>query len=322
MAREKRTAALLLVGTSVLWGPAFVSVPKSLRPPVLVLPGFANDAQDYKDGELAASGGPAVTPDGGLAGRLRRRGFEKVEVLPVARADWLRVAGALFNDDFRAGRAPPETAFGWYLDRLDEWVDKVAQSTGQRVLLMGHSAGGWLARAGLGRKDQALATRTRALVSLGAPHRAPPTEPPGDDQTKGALTYVDANYPGAFLQRQGVEYVTVAGSAVIGDSSAERGTPEREAAISYERLVGRGEVVGDGIVALGSAHLEGATQVTLPGVRHSIGTPTQWYGAEEVIDRWLPEVTLALARQEVAGMFRGIASLPLQETEAVATSIG
>lgn len=271
------------------------------RPPVLVLPGFGNDAEDYGDGELAPSGREGG--DGGLAARLQRRGFESVEVLPVARADWLRVAAALFDEDFRAGNAPPETAFGWYLDRLEEAAEQAHAAHGERVLLLAHSAGGWLARAALGRSPE-LAARTRALVTLGSPHRAPPSEPPGDDQTRGALRYVDERFPGAFFQDRGIDYVTVAGAAVQGVGDFDRGTREKEAWISYRRLVGRGDVPGDGIVPLENAHLEGALQVTLPDAKHSIGTPEEWYGADTVIDQWLPQVTFRLALQSALGALR------------------
>jgi len=271
------------------------------RPPVLVLPGFGNDSGDYLDVE------PTVTDrehgTGGLVTRLQNRGFHSVEVLPVARADWLRVAAALLDEDFRAGTAPPDTAFGWYLDRVEEALERAHTAHGERVLLLAHSAGGWLARAALGRRPD-LAARTRALVTLGSPHRAPPTEPPGEDQTRGALSYVDDRYPGAFFQDQGVDYVTVAGGAVQGEGAFERGTREKEAWISYQRLVGRGDVRGDGIVPLESAHLDGALQVTLPDATHSIGTPEEWYGAEPVIDKWLPQVTFRLALQSALGALR------------------
>eukprot|EP00444_Apocalathium_aciculiferum_P003184 CAMPEP_0183392610 /NCGR_PEP_ID=MMETSP0370-20130417/7300_1 /TAXON_ID=268820 /ORGANISM="Peridinium aciculiferum, Strain PAER-2" /LENGTH=301 /DNA_ID=CAMNT_0025572595 /DNA_START=65 /DNA_END=966 /DNA_ORIENTATION=+ len=301
MPRAKRTCirlALLVLAASLSRAflgrtvAAFITLPKA-RPPVLVLPGFGNAAEDYGEGELISTG--EVVADGGLVGRLQRRGFESVEVLPVARADWLRILGGLWDEDFRAGSAPPDTAFGWYLDRVDESVKQATSRTGQRVMLLAHSAGGWLGRAALGRRSAALSENVRAVVSLGSPHR----RPEADDQTRGALKFVDDNYPGAFLKSRGVEYVTVAGSAVLGDEAASQGTPERQAWVSYERLVGRGDVPGDGIVPCDNAHLDGATQITLPNVRHSIGTPKSWYGADAVIDEWLPQVTFALARQDL-----------------------
>lgn len=292
------------------------------RPPVLILPGFGNDSNDYDNGEppdpkftksvivkvlsdtsfvLGQDKQELVEEKGdpGLMSRLKRRGFDCVDILPVDRPEWLKVFGGLLDSDFRSGIAPPDTAFGWYLDRVDQEVERISQTTGERVLLLGHSAGGWLARAALGRNPK-LIDQTRALVTLGAPHTL---DPQGEDQTQGALRYVERQYPGAFLKGRGIEYVTVAGSAVLGKDEFSRGTSEKEAFISYERLAGRGNVSGDGIVPLSSAHLEGATQITLPEAKHSIGTPSEWYGADDVIDKWLPKVTSRLAVQSLAARF-------------------
>lgn len=45
---------------------------------------------------------------------------------------------------------------------------------------------------------------------------------------------------------------------------------------------------------LAFAHLEGAQQITLDGVFHSIDKPEEWYGAEEVVDSWLGTVVKEL----------------------------
>lgn len=42
------------------------------------------------------------------------------------------------------------------------------------------------------------------------------------------------------------------------------------------------------------AHLEGAEQVTLDGVFHSVDKPDEWYGSEAVVDRWLAAVAREL----------------------------
>lgn len=42
------------------------------------------------------------------------------------------------------------------------------------------------------------------------------------------------------------------------------------------------------------AHLEGAEQVTLDGVFHSVDKPDDWYGSEAVVDRWLGTVAQEL----------------------------
>jgi len=65
-----------------------------------------------------------------------------------------------------------------------------------------------------------------------------------------------------------------------------------------EQVCGEGlGVEGDGVVPLCSAHLEGAVQLTLDGVMHSmsrIGTfddaapdHLHWYGSGRVVDAWL-----------------------------------
>lgn len=48
--------------------------------------------------------------------------------------------------------------------------------------------------------------------------------------------------------------------------------------------------MGDGVVPLESAHLDGAKQITLQNVFHSINAPTAWYGSEGCVDMWLRKV--------------------------------
>jgi hypothetical protein len=286
------TMALTLPGT------------KLPTPPVVILPGFGNADIDY------------VTPLGadesvGLKACLEKRGFDTVEVVPVDRADWLRVAGGLLDADFRAGEGTPDgRAFGWYLERTGEAVRKAkanaaaAGDTDARVLLVGHSAGGWLARAALGdgTPESSLA-RINAkedvcgLVTLGTPHMPPPEDT--EDSTRGVLRYVDKRYPGAALD--GLAYVTVAGSAVTADKDAARGSLERVAANSYPLVSGPAAAeggVGDSIVPLEAAHLPGAgvQRITLEEATHSIGSPESWYGSDAVVDDWLPQAQKAVAK--------------------------
>lgn len=87
--------------------------------------------------------------------------------------------------------------------------------------------------------------------------------------------------------------MSVAGDYVSGDSQG--GKKERLACDSYRTVCGKGDGVrGDGVVPLEYALLDGAREVSLDGVLHSIneaGTtePTDnWYGSEQVVDRWMP----------------------------------
>ena len=282
-----------------------------IRPPVVILPGFGNADVDY------------VTPLGqpeekGLRAALRRRGFDDVSIVPLPRWEWIRVAGGLADPAFwSCSQRPDGLAYGWYVARARETIDAACARSG-RALVLGHSAGGWLARATLGDGGAWPARdRVRGLVTLGAPHFPPPEGSP-PCATRGALAYLDANLPGAFLD--GVAYVTVAGSAIAGSREppgdydpllpsrellagpteadelyARRGegSAARVAYTNYVALGGDGAATGDGVIPVACAHLEGATQLTLDDVLHSIneaGTalPTErWYGSEAVIDRWL-----------------------------------
>ena len=81
--------------------------------------------------------------------------------------------------------------------------------------------------------------------------------------TRGALTWTDKNLPGAFLAEKGVHYVTVASDLIKGSEFAENGTPAKAAYNSYRLVCGTGDVPGDGVVPLQSAHLPEAAQITM-----------------------------------------------------------
>merc|ERR1711920_431798 len=97
-------------------------------------------------------------------------------------------------------------------------------------------------------------------------------------------------------------YVTVAGDATVGEQRQgnvpileliQSPSPESTAFNSYKMVCGVGNVTGDGVVPLQSAHLWGARQLTLKGCDHSInvaGTTTpsdSSYLCEAFIDDWL-----------------------------------
>ena len=310
--------------------------------PVVICPGFGNDSIDYDT--------PLQQPsDVGLKSVLTRRGFDSSQIytVPVKRSDWVRVAGGLFDvPDFYLGTAKPTGfGYGWYVRRLKEIVDLAyEESGGEKVILIGHSAGGWLARAALGdgswsensnnndddgesaggKEVIRTSDRVRCLVTIGSIHMVPEQE--STCVTRGALKYTDANYPGAFLKNEGIGYVSVGGSAIIGDDTKEdndiekkiknedgellisevddlykrrgEGNANRVAFSSYKAVAGNGNgnLIGDGVVPLPWTQLEGSKQIVLQNVLHSIneaGTtqPTdRWYGSENVVDRWLPAV--------------------------------
>jgi len=273
--------------------------------PVVICPGFGNDSIDYDT--------PLEQPkEVGLKSVLARRGFnaERIYTVPVKRGDWIKVAGGLLDiPNFYNGNAlPTGLGYGWYIKRLKESVDLAyEESGGEKVMLLGHSAGGWLARAALGDgtwcEEQSILTneRVNCLVTMGAIHKIPLDE--SSCVTRGALKNTDLAYPGAFLQKsQGIPYFSLGGAAVEGDNTVDkndkgfRAKAARVAYTSYEAVSGIGNQIGDGVVPFEWTQLDGSKQIRLDGVVHSIneaGTtiPTdRWYGSEGVIDRWLPDV--------------------------------
>mmetsp|Transcript_59598 Transcript_59598/g.116932 ORF Transcript_59598/g.116932 Transcript_59598/m.116932 type:complete len:378 (-) Transcript_59598:56-1189(-) len=227
---RRASLLLLLAGTPVVQ--AFC--------PVVICPGFGNDSLDYDT--------PFDQPaEVGLKSVLARRGFDPSQIytVPVQRRDWFRVAGGLLDfPDFYLGTAKPTgRGYGWYVKRVKATVDLAYEqqplrrgqdggggtdNANKKVLVIGHSAGGWLARAAMadgawsegdgaaGGNVVRTSDRVGCLVTMGAIHRVP--EDASTCVTRGALRYTDQTYPGAFLKDEGVGYVSVGGAAITGDA--------------------------------------------------------------------------------------------------------
>lgn len=270
-------------------------------PPFVVLPGFGNAAVDY----ISPLGQPEEV---GLAAALQRRGVNLVEVVPIDRSNWLNVLRGVLDINFLKGDAQPDgPAFDWYLQLARATVEGAVEALQQessdidaRVVLLGHSAGGWLARA-LCLDEEWAKKHVRGIVSVGAPQLGPPPDVP--DQVRGTVTNLNLRAPGAHLPAP-FFYVTVASGRIMGTLDAPPGSAEKTAYNSYQMVCGDGAVAGDGIVPLSSAHLDGATQITLDCF-HSIAEPgtakptDNWYAAEPVIDQWLGAVANELRWQRV-----------------------
>ncbi|MEN9229203.1 MAG: alpha/beta fold hydrolase [Gloeomargarita sp. HHBFW_bins_205] len=219
--------------------------------PAVLLPGYLAGCQPY--GELV---------------RLARDFGVDMHVVPLRWWDWLPTLG---------GR--PVTPI---LAALDATVRQVQQQyNGQRITLIGHSAGGWIGRIYLGEtpyEGRVWAGRERidCIVTLGTPHTSQ------ERWTRRNLAFVNTAYPGAYYPD--IQYICIAGQAV-------QGRPWTFTYESYRLTVGRGDVWGDGITPVTAAHLEGAVNLTLLGVWHSPRSPGPWYGSPAVLLQWLPLVT-------------------------------
>lgn len=262
----------------------------SINARVVVLPGFGNAAVDYV--------APLSQPEEvGLKACLERRGMT-VDVLSVERTDWIKVfSRGLTDRTFLRGSADWDTkAYDWYLDRARDLVasskPSSRDSSSPPLVLVAHSAGGWLARA-LFRRYPELEDDVAAVVTLGSPHYPPRNF---ECATRGVLSA---------LQRADVErgppktkFVTVGGDAV---DATDPFTID-----SYTRVSGQGSkfICGDGVVPLNAAHTDfSAAKLTLNAVLHSINQPNTnkptdaWYGAESRVDDWLPVLKTVLSKQ-------------------------
>lgn len=174
----------------------------------LVLPGFLFSSRQYTD----------------LLAELRGLGYD-AEVVPMAFSDWLPVlAGG---------------SFSWYLDRADAALAALAARSGGRVALVGHSAGGWLARLLMGGEPYQGVRYGRqglvsSLVTLGTPHNSveqypfgraeealelPPASgggaPPPAGATTSSLQFCNHFYPSS-SSFPDVRLACVCGDAVRG----------------------------------------------------------------------------------------------------------
>ncbi|KAG2487577.1 hypothetical protein HYH03_013856 [Edaphochlamys debaryana] len=111
-------------------------------PPIVILPGFGNASTDYTQ--------PFGNEEAAIATRLAVRGWRPF-VVPVERKEWFGVAKALLTLRFWRGQLTTDPGYTWYLEKVAATVERARRETGSaQVVLVGHSAGGWLGRAYLG----------------------------------------------------------------------------------------------------------------------------------------------------------------------------
>ena len=177
--------------------------------------------------------------------------------------------------------------YGQLVFEVATTVDKaLLESDSDKAVLVGHSAGGILARVYIGGdppyggRRYAGHRRISHLITLGTPHNAP---------KRGRLApiaEVNELFPGALHEAKGLRYLCVAGAAVDGAASSK-------ARKRYERFVEDGRVKGDGEVPVESALLSGAEFLVLDDLHHGrlhSWRKGRWYGSDrETVERWWPE---------------------------------
>ncbi|KAF9605368.1 hypothetical protein IFM89_016921 [Coptis chinensis] len=183
--------------------------------PAIILPGLGNNSSDYQNLQLT----------------LKHYGVPTV-VAKVSRIDWLRNAAGLADPKYWQGILRPRPVLDWYLKRIDAAVSeaKLLAKDGS-ISLIGHSAGGWLARVYM---EEYGLSHISLLLTLGTPHKPPPKGLPGViDQTRGLLDYVERYCARAVYTPQ-LKYVCVAGRYIQGARFFDNSKPSSTIVVSLE----------------------------------------------------------------------------------------
>lgn len=246
-----------------------------MNEPIVLIGGFGSHWTDYR---------PAARM---LANISRRRVF----IAGITRVTW--VLGGLSN-------------YSVLVDRAHAAINHALQATGaERVIVVGHSAGGVVGRAYLGDKTVKPHQnvyhgydRVSRLIMVGSPLVAVGDVP---RRAMQAASWVDQAYPGAYFADKGVEYMVVRGKYIEGKLD---GSPrQREAYFNYRFISDWGSQWGDGVVPLSLSQLDGAATLELEGVAHSPGWPRWFFGDVDTIRSWWSYFDLGdaptLGRQEM-----------------------
>ncbi|CAN5723172.1 lipase [soil metagenome] len=219
--------------------------------PIIIVGGVTSWPRDYRE----------------FADILREISGSEVYVVPLTPLDWL-------SGYFRG--------FGQLVFQIATTVDQaLLRSESDKVVLVGHSAGGIASRVYIGGdppyggRRYSGHRRVSHLITLGSPHAVTGTQSPAP------IHQVNELFPGALHAEAGLEYLSVAGSA-------EDGKESRKARKRYKRFVEDGAVPGDGAVPTEVARLPGTEHKILDGIYHNkhLG---RWYGSEpQTVERWLP----------------------------------
>ena len=261
-----------------------------------------------------------------LLGSIREEASEDVEIVatattPLSRNDWIKVARQLPTKSFLEADLSVPVTLDWYFQAIEDGVADLLSRGGcdTDILIVGHSIGGWVARAYLGGLSgsstavyRTARDRITGLLTLGTPHSSP--EGALVDQTRGLLRAIESseNCSPRSLAERGVR-ITCVGSSGVGGGIVPKNLEEVVAAASYLPLTGKLGQRGDGITPIDLAFLdEPARRVeierceltdspvshahVLPtpwnlwdGSAASIGLPKDvvWYGSPGVLRQWI-----------------------------------
>ena len=226
---------------------------KYFNQPVIILGGFFIDSNAYKE----------------MSAYIRSRTNNKVVIVPVRKLEWLCT----------------NWSFGWQiiLDRVAKIVRELsAESSSNRVTLIGHSSGGMILRLFLSDlifngKIYNGKENANCLITLGSPNQA--------KRATYLRNLVSSSLPGSFYSDK-VNYISVAGELDLNGNIASK-TSLRLSKTSYRALNGDGNVTGDGLVPIDSALLIGSKHIVMKETAHGKTFGKEWYGSLNKVEEWL-----------------------------------
>lgn len=209
-----------------------------------------------------------------------------MSIVPVARWQWSLNARGFFTSDYWRATLRPDQVLNWYFACVDKGLHELRQEVADSTIhVVGHSAGGWLARVYLAERAPEN-MRVDKLVTLGTPNTPP--QQGRLDQTRGLLAYVERECK--MLTKIG-EMICVAGTGVVGKPIGKGSIGEYVAFLSYAAVCGRGDVDGDGVTPLEAACAAGGKLVVCEQCNHSMLTSRQWYGSGKAFGKWCKFLT-------------------------------
>ena len=92
-------------------------------------------------------------------------------VAPLSRTDWIKVAKALPTPAFFDSRLPVHSTLDWYFNAIEQGISQILAKDGPdtNICIIGHSIGGWVARAYLGGCSRYVPAQIRYNDLIGLP---------------------------------------------------------------------------------------------------------------------------------------------------------